>query len=320
METTLRMLCGLLAVGLLFSVGACSHLGGTQDTLHNEDYRKITELKKKDATLLDEKALKNIPDMSLSEYESTGDRYLEQGNIESAFLYYYKALVLKPSENKVRYKLGRLFLRRGLAEDARNEFLTILNYDAGFALAYDGLGRSYLAMKDLQKAEENFRKALSLNDSSWEDHNFLGFILDQKKQSDEAITQYQKAIAIRPDLSFLFNNLGMSYLMKGEYEKAAKSFNEALKSEDHSEKVYNNLGVALFKSGKKAEAFEAFKRGAGGEAGAYNNLGYLYLHDGKYGDAKDCFDSAIELNPKYYDKAHVNLKRAESAGGDAAFK
>ena len=43
---------------------------------------------------------------------------------------------------------------------------------------------------------------------------------------------------------------------------------------------------------------------------AYNNLGVFYLSNGKAGQAVACFKKAIELSPRYYNKANDNLTTA----------
>ena len=57
-------------------------------------------------------------------------------------------------------------------------------------------------------------------------------------------------------------------------------------------------------------ALEAFRKG-GTEAQAYNNLGCAYLKQGQYKKAADCFEKAINIDPKFYDIANENLKRAK---------
>jgi tetratricopeptide (TPR) repeat protein len=72
------------------------------------------------------------------------------------------------------------------------------------------------------------------------------------------------------------------------------------------------LALALSKLGRFQEAFEAFKNGKD-EATAYNNIGYLYLTAGKYDEAIKSFEKAIEINPRFYVKAHENMKEAKAA-------
>ena len=52
--------------------------------------------------------------MKPSESEKIADRYLQEGNVIMAFIQYNKALQADPSRTAIRYKLGRLFLQKGL--------------------------------------------------------------------------------------------------------------------------------------------------------------------------------------------------------------
>ncbi len=84
---------------------------------------------------------------------------------------------------------------------------------------------------------------------------------------------------------------------------------EALQKGALSKKTNNNLALALSKLGRYEEATDAFQK-AGDSAKAYNNIGYVYLMEGHYEEAIEAFEKAIEINPKYYTRAHENLKRA----------
>jgi tetratricopeptide (TPR) repeat protein len=104
----------------------------------------------------------------------------------------------------------------------------------------------------------------------------------------------------------------MSYYLAGENDKALQAFITAAKLDPQDKKIYNNMGLALGKLGRYDEALEAFKK-AGDEASAYNNLGCVYLAQNKYREAAGAFQKAVELNPKYYEKARENMKYAEAS-------
>jgi len=173
------------------------------------------------------------------------------------------------------------------------------------------MGRAILKKGDFVEAEKNFQQAIKLNNGLWQAHNFLGIIYDRQRKFEAAIPEYTAAIAVKPNEAILFNNLGMSYYLNGAYEKAAKAFAEAVKVDGTNSKINNNLALALSKLGRFQEAFEAFKRGRD-EATAYNNIGYLYLTAGKYDEAIKSFEKAVEINPKFYVRAHENMKKAKA--------
>ena len=306
---SLLILLGIMA----FSAGGCASNSSPQVSFG--EYKKMLERQKAGMPLEDE-ALKKLPAMTAADYERLGDTYLQQGNIELAFIQYDKASRMEPNEARIRYKMGRLLLKKGLPEEAIKEFQEILKRDATYALAYEGMGQALLKMANYVEAEKNFRHALALSPELWQCHNFLGIVYDQQKRFDAAIAEYQASIALKPDQGFLFNNLGLSYYSKGDYERAIKAFMESIKIGPAYNKIYNNIGLAMAKLGRYQEALEAFKKG-GGEAKAYNNLGVIYLVEKKYEAAVSSFEKAIQLNPSYFAKANENLKLAKKALSEA---
>jgi tetratricopeptide (TPR) repeat protein len=222
------------------------------------------------------------PDMTAEEYESLGNQYLQEGNMDESFVHYIKALQLNPGETRVRYKVGLLFQKKGLPDEALKE--------------------------------KNLKKALQFNPDLWLSHNLLGMIYDRKLRFDDAIAQYEAAIAIRPDQDILLNNLGVSYYLNMEYSKSVETLLEAIAagSNRKNPKVYNNLGLVLGKLGRHEEALKAFKE-AGDSAAAYYNVGYIYFLQGRYEEAIAHYEKAIEIKPSFYRSANENLIKAKKA-------
>ena len=86
-------------------------------------------------------------------YERLGDTYLRQGHTEMAFLQYDKALRIDPNQMNIRYKIGRLFLEKGLVEEGKKEFEAILKTDPDHALAYLGMGWASFKKGEFEEAE-----------------------------------------------------------------------------------------------------------------------------------------------------------------------
>lgn len=278
-------------------------------------YKKLLE-QQKVGMPIDDKALNNLPEMTVADYERLGDSHFQLGNLNMAFIQYDKALRLDPSQVRLRYKMGLLFVKKGLPEEALTVFQEILKRDASYTLAYEGMGQVYLKMNNFKEAENHFRYSLTLNPQLWQSHNFLGMLYDRQQRFEEAIAEYQAAIHLKPDQGSLFNNVGMSYFLKGEHERALEAFREALKRGVADAKVYNNMGLTLGTLGRYQEALEAFKNG-GDEAKGHNNLGVIYLAAGRYQEAIAAFERAIEVSPSYYLKASENLNTAKKALAEA---
>jgi Flp pilus assembly protein TadD len=289
----------------------CASRQESRVTLRPAEYRKLLE-KQKTGKPLDEALQKELPELTVGDYEALGDTYLRNGNLAMAFVQYDKALRLAPTSSRLRYKSGLLLLKKELVDEAINEFQAVLHQDAQYAPAHEGMGQALLKKGNLKEAEHSFRQAIALQKDLWQSYNFLGMLYDRRQQFDDAIAAYQVAITLRPEQGLLFNNVGLSYYQKGAYEQAVRHFQQALQKGYAQERVYNNLGLALAKLGRYPEALEAFTQG-GDQARAYNNVGVICLADGKYAEAIAFFHKAVALNPSYYATAHENLQAAQQA-------
>lgn len=309
----IKILVYTLILTLVLGATGCASNKSNPPSLLESEYKRVMERQKQIAAADQGTVVpKDLPEMTAERYEQIGDNHIRQNNAGLAFVNYEKSRRLDPRRSSVHYKMGILFLNKGLQEDALKEFEEILKNDPKYTLAYEGLGQVFFARGDWKKARENFIQTLSLDPKMWQAHSYLGIIYNHQKNFDAAIKEYEAALVINNKSSALYNNAGISYYMKGDYEKAKEHYIKALRIEPDNKKVYNNLALALCKMGSYDNAFEAFKKG-GNEASAYNNLGYIYITEKKYQEAIKTFQRAIELNPKYYVNAHENMKRAESA-------
>lgn len=301
------VLLSLCAVSML-AVAHCASSGSPQAISKDGEYRKLLELQKQKAEAAQkETELKNLPEMSAEDHDRLGDRYLSQGNVVIAFVEFQKALELKPTLVRTRYKLGRLYLSRGLTEDALRCFEIIEKQEPRNALAFLGKGLVYFRKGEKRSAEEQLNFAVKLDGSLWQAHAFLGLLYDDQKQFEKALTHYRQGLLINPKSAVLYNNLGMSCYLKGDYVSSANAYVKALEIDPSIRKTYNNLGLSLSRLGRHEEALEAFKRG-NDEAGAYNNMGYVYITEQNYREAANALKKAIELNPQFYARARENLE------------
>ena len=302
-----RFLLIFLAVALM----GCASRNTPQTQLIRQasEYRQMMDRQKASA---DEEALKKVPPLTAEGYEKLGDQYFLQGKPDIAFKNYYEALRLEPGQIRVRYKIGRLFLEKGIQEEAEKEFQGILEKNSDYALAHDGLGRVYFAQNKLSKAEKEFARAIQLDSSLWQAFNFLGIIYDRQKEFKKAFAHYQKAIALQPNVGILYNNLGISLFLKGEYDASLEALIEGEKLDPNNKRILNNLGLLLCKKGRFQEAFETFKR-SGSEASAYYNIGCFYLIEKKYKEAIQSYQKAIDAKPEFYVEAYEKMNKAKAA-------
>lgn len=299
---------GVSLLVLVFSLSSCA--GEKRQVTYNPgEYQQVLERQKAGLAQPENEINNDSKDMSPKELQLLGDQYLQQGNPAMAIVHYQKAVDADPTLFRIHYKIGDMFLKKGLPEDALQHFQEVLKRDDSDVLALEGVGEAYFRIGKEDEAEASFRKAITLQPDRWQTRNFLGMLLDRQKRHYGALAEYKQGLRVRPNEATLLNNAGLAYYLLGRYEDATRSFQQALRTGSGQRKIHNNLGLALAKLDRFHEALESFRR-ASSEVEAYNNLGVFYLSNGKAGQAVACFKKAIELSPRYYDKANDNLTAA----------
>jgi tetratricopeptide (TPR) repeat protein len=271
----------------------------------------MLEQQKMKAAASEEQLLKEKIPESPDTFEQLGDAYLKQGNLDMAFIQYGKALRIDPGRMGTRQKVGHLYLKKGLATEAINEFNIVLSKDRRNTLALQGKAGGLIKLNRLPEAEKILKEVTAIDSESWRAYALLGNIYDRQRRFEDATVVYRKAIEINPKSASVYNDLGVSLFLAGKYRESADALLSAISLENSNIQSYNNLGLSLFKLKKYPEAFESFRKG-GDEASAHNNMGVLYLEEKKYDEAIQHFEKAIRVKPSYHESAQAGLKKARN--------
>jgi len=239
---------------------------------------------------------------------------------------------------------GFAYLAAGNGTMARIHFISALKKDDSNPWAYIGLGDiSYLA-GDYPSAQANYDKAASLDESNLAAILGQSQSLRQQGKSKEAMKMVEKAKALgpndvrvlteqainydlqgeeelatpiyqeiakrTPEQASAFNNIGVNELSQGHYAESISNFSKAYLLDGKDMRIANNLAMAFALYGQEDQAIKIFTKSIG-VAAAWNNLGYIYMTQGKFDEAEIALNKAIELNPKFYERAQENLDRLE---------
>lgn len=233
-------------------------------------------------------------------------------NEEGAFI--YAILPLFEKEN------GRGFFVKGMeaavAKKSRNAF---------FWNFLGNLWQHYI--KNPQKAEEAYTKAIAINPNQAAFWNHLGTVLHYDlKRSGEAKEKYRQAILLDDRFSWPWNHLGnLFHYRTRDFKKAEEAYGNAIKLNPDDSLAWNNLGNLLLHRLERSEEAEKAYRNAlaldEDNAVFWNNLGnILRYHIKTPGEAEDAYRKAILLdtrNPAFwYDLADLlakDLARPEEA-------
>ena len=122
-------------------------------------------------------------------------------NLENARVSLVKYLQLKPDYPQANYLLAQVLIRQGNLAGAITQVETVKQLafnDIGVAFQ---LGVLYYQAGQFDKAEGEFRRAVSINPSYSNARYFLGLLADRRKDTQEALNQFAEIQKFNPDNS-----------------------------------------------------------------------------------------------------------------------
>lgn len=140
---------------------------------------------------------------------------------------------------EVRTQLAAQYIGERKLDEAKRQLETALQSNNRYAPAYEMMGvllQTEGSPANLAKADEYFRRALSLDSSSMKTRNNYGVYLAQIGKHREAIAQFEiagSALGYEGRAKAL-ENLGMSYMKIGQSAKAKQAFIRAMDADNNT--------------------------------------------------------------------------------------
>lgn len=121
-----------------------------------------------------------------------------QGLLDEAERSYRECLARDPAHFIASVQLGNLLVASNRASDAITLYRRQLPHHGGSAPLHTNLATAYLAIGQLDLAEQFYRTALAIDDEMFPAWLNLGRVLAHTKRSSEARSAFERALAIRP--------------------------------------------------------------------------------------------------------------------------
>ncbi len=129
-----------------------------------------------------------------------------------------------PDNYYVRLLIASAYRSKGDVEKAMENYQKAVEINPALPDAYVGLATTNFGKEKIEDAIKNLKKAIEVNPGHVPAYYNLGFIYEFNGQNDEAIASYEKTIELKPDFKEVYINLGDLYLDMGEKEKAIKVY------------------------------------------------------------------------------------------------
>jgi tetratricopeptide (TPR) repeat protein len=238
----------------------------------------------------------------------------QQGRLETAVRLMRKALARDAGAAEDHNNLGMVLHASGRTEEAIACYEAALALRPRYAIALNNLGISLAALAHHEAAIAHYRDALAIQPDHAEAMSNLGTSLHAMGRHAAAAEQFQAALAIRPDLLEAHINLGHVWVELGLSEAAIACYRSALERQPTKAELHVNLADTLFKMQHREGALHHYDRARTLQprlGDAHAGMGAVLQEIGKIDEARQCFETAIEIDPKkarYYLGLVRNMK------------
>lgn len=160
-----------------------------------------------------------------------GISYLNDNNIQPAFVELQKALELNPYDKDVHEAIGIIYLTN--LEDypkAIKHFQAALKIDKNFSEAANNLGNAYSSLGKFDEAIESYKSAISnpqYKNAAMALYN-LGMVYYRLSKFDAAMDSYKDALKRFSNFYMPYYGLALCYNAKGQYGDAATAMARAI--------------------------------------------------------------------------------------------
>ncbi len=163
-------------------------------------------------------------------HHKMGISYLNEGNIQMAFVQLQKAFQLNPDNKEILNSLGLIYLQLEEFEKAKSLFHKAVSIDPKFSDAHHNMGVAYINTRQVKEAIESFQEALSnpLYQTPEKSFYLLGLSYYRLNQFEPAINAFKDSIKRAPLFAFSYYGLALAYNKIERYGDAASIITRAI--------------------------------------------------------------------------------------------
>ena len=196
----------------------------------------------------------------------------------------------------------------GQYEKAEEEIRKVIELEQDVASAYENLGVILFKLGREEEAVAELKKAIGLDPENAYTHSNLGIILFKLNCNEEAELEFRRAIGLDPENELFHSLLGSLLLKIGDYENAEIELKKAINLNPNSSMAHGVLGLLFAQLGRNEDAELKFKediRLNPGDIEALINYTFFLIQMKRYEEAKIESKVALSIDPNN-SRAHCN--------------
>ncbi len=185
-----------------------------------------------------------------------------------------------------------------------------LQIDDSLAEAHTSSARIYQSLWRWAEAEEEFKRAISLNPNYPTAHLWFAVNLRIRLQFDDAMREIKRAQELDPLSPTISRQVAAQYLLKNDITSAVEQCQKVIELDPTFPLAHETLGWAYLKQRRYEEATTEFQRAvelSGRSSNTLSFLGYCYAVTGRRAEARAILK---ELEERYARRAAVGQDQA----------
>ena len=267
-----------------------------------------------------ERALSIFPEFERA-YELRGELLFAKGELPAAAEAFQQALKLDPKRQRIRVKLGQVFLRLGRVEEARALKGEIIKSSAD--------NKDIAKAAELEKeekfaeAEKIYRRILARHPDNVSAMRLWAALGVRQKQYADAEVLLKQAVELAPDFALAWADLWIVQFEQEKSEDAIKSAKRLINLEPRRANGHLLLGSAHMSAGHHQDALESYDNAleiTPDHVGAWCGKGNVSRTIGDQDGAISAFRKSIKANPlfaeAYWNLANLKTFRFEDSEVD----
>ncbi|MBI5409977.1 MAG: tetratricopeptide repeat protein [Nitrospirae bacterium] len=143
---------------------------------------------------------------------------------------------------KLLHQAQRLF-REGKKQESIMAFTMAIEAGEATEIAFLSRGVAYLQTGQINKAIDDFRTVIGMNDDNIRAHFYRGIAYMSKDDYKSAVRDFDKTIELKPDHGAAFFAKGSAYAQMGREEEASRNIKIALISSKTRKGISDGFGA-----------------------------------------------------------------------------
>jgi Flp pilus assembly protein TadD len=225
---------------------------------------------------------------------------ITNANYKDDLTFYNYVLKINKVNPLINLNLGVVYFKNGRYQEAFNQAYLALKSDPNSWDTYALLGNIFYAKREVDKAMQFYKKAISLNHHAAEVYNNLGIIYMLRHQKKEAYHNFAKAIASNPEYTLGLKNFADFLFQERAYRKSFSLYNKVLNLDKKDSEVYLKIGIILEKFNYFKEAELTLNKALQlkpNSVEVLNMLGVIYANQGNLRKGIKFWHKALLLQP-----------------------